>query len=516
MSHKRCPCGKSSDGWKEYKDGGYCFVCGKKEFTKDDSDTKVLERDVGPKYEYNLQNLEFRGITKDTLRRYRAYVRVDKDGNPRQVEIPYGKAINLRKWNNESPGPKYKFEGEGDHILGGSDIFPKGSAKAVTVCEGGLDGFSAFQLLGSQYPVVYVRSASSAKKECQSAHEYLNSFERIYISFDNDEAGHKATEEVCKLFDINKVFNVKIDNFNDVNEMLQAGAGDKYVKMWWNAKRFVPDGFLSSYDEIAKVLEERPPEPLATYPWPSVQKATYGIFPAQFILVKAQTKIGKTEFISHIEDHILQTTDLNIGIIHIEDTKDRVIKRFATYELGRPVHLPDSFATNEEVLDAYIKRTKRDNRVHIYSHFGSKDPAIIVDAIRYLIAVAGCRIVFLDHVSMVVSGLADEDERKVLDALGTNLATLANDLDAVIFGVSHVNDAGRTRSSRIMEQVAHVILNLERDKTADDLIERNTTKVTIEGNRLGSITGRMADLVFDPKTWRIEEKKELAQLILPI
>ena len=505
MTHRPCPKCDSSDGFKRYTDGGYCFVCGYKEFPKE----MTNEQATFPKEGYiTKEYLPWRGLTKETMVKYKAATLI-LNGEKHGVEIPYGKeSANIAKYTPDQEGPKYKFTGNPQHKLGGSDIFAKASAKAVTVCEGGVDAFSAYQMLGSQYPAVYIRSVSTAEKECKENFDYLNSFEKIYICFDNDEPGHKATQAVSRLFDLNKVYNVKLDVHNDVNDFLVKGDGDKFVKIWWNAKRFIPDGFLSSYTEIEEILNTRSPEPLAAYPWPSLQKATYGIFPSQLILIKAATKIGKTEFISHIEDHILQTSDLNIGIIHIEDTKDRVIKRFASYEIGRPVHLPDSFATNEEILDAYKKRTKRDNRVHIYSHFGSKDPSIILDAIRYLITVAGCRIVFLDHVSMVVSGLMEDDERKVLDALGTSLATMCNDLDATIVAVSHVNDNGRTRGSRIMEQVAHTIISLKREKESTNARERDTTYVTLEGNRMGATTGPCGALEFDPKTWRIKEKKD--------
>lgn len=509
MSHESCPNCSSSDGFKRYEDGGYCFSCRYKEFP----DTSKVPEEVAlheiNQSKHTKEYLPWRGLTKETLQRYGAATLIDPTGARKGVEIPFGtKAKSIARFTPDQTGPKYLFEGSPDHELGGSNVFAAGSARAVTLCEGGVDAFSAYQLLGSQYPVYYVRSASTAEKECRKAFDQLNSFERIYICFDNDTAGHNATQAVAKLFDFNKVYNVKLDKHNDVNEFLTSGDGDKFVKIWWNAKRFIPEGFISSFSEIKDLLETRSPEPLATYPWPTIQKATYGIFPAQLILVKAPTKIGKTEFISQIEDHILQTTDHNIGIIHIEDTKDRVVKRFASYEIGRPVHLPDSFAPNEDILNAYIKRTKRDNRVHIYSHFGSKDPSIIVDAIRYLITVAQCRIVFLDHVSMVVSGLQEDDERKVLDALGTNLATMVNDLDAALVCVSHVNDNGRTRGSRIFEQVAHTILSLQRDSKSIDAQERNTTFVTLEGNRIGSVTGPVGGLVFDPSTWRITESKD--------
>lgn len=376
--------------------------------------------------------------------------------------------------------------------------------------EGALDAYSIYQLLGSKYPAVGVRSASSALKECQQHREYLNSFENIYLCFDNDPPGKKAALEVAKLFDFNKVFNIIMPVVNgkreDPNDLLQQGKYKEFNSLWWNAKKFVPEGIITSHSEIWELISSRSPDPLCSYPWPTIQDMTYGLFPGQFVVIKAPTKIGKTEFISHIEYEVLTKTDYNIGVIHIEDRKDITPKRYATYQLGKTCHLPDSFITNEEIYEAYKAAVRRDNRVHIYSHFGSKDPDVILDTIRFLVTVCGCKFIFLDHITLVISGLADDDERRALDRIATSLATMTNDLDFCCVAISHVNDNGQSRGSRTIEHTAHTIISLSRNKNAEDETERNTTLVTLEGNRFCGLTGPAGRLLFNRETWRMNEE----------
>lgn len=492
----------SSDAYSEYEDGGYCFSCRTK-FKKEGGDTVIDTQ-------YNLQYTPWRNITIDTFKFFGAQTMVSNDGEPFAVRLPFGpKGYNIRYYDpSRNPNNnRYKFEGDASTaLLAGQDKFPAGCAKAITVYEGALDAYSGYQLLGSKYPSVAVRSSSSALKECQQQREYLNSFDQIYLCFDNDNPSQKATRQVAKLFDFNKVFVVKMPPDIDVNDMLMTGRAKEFNSLWWNAKRLVPEGIISANTEVWDLISTRQREALARYPWPTLQEMTYGMFAGQFIVIKAPTKIGKTEFISHIEYEVLKNTDYNIGVIHIEDRKDITPKRYATYELGRTCHLPDSFVTNEEIYEAYQRAVRRDNRVHYYSHFGSKDPEVILDTIRFLVTVCGCKFIFLDHITLVVSGLADDDERRALDRIATSLATMTNDLDFVCQAISHVNDNGQSRGSRTIEHTAHTIISLSRNKQAEDDFERNTTLVTLEGNRTSGLTGPAGRLLFDRETWRMTEQ----------
>jgi twinkle protein len=91
-----------------------------------------------------------------------------------------------------------------DSVLFGMQEFRAGG-KAITIVEGELDALAAFELTGSRYPCVSVRGASSARDDCARVLDYLSTFEKVVINFDNDEAGQKAAVEVANLFEPGKV-----------------------------------------------------------------------------------------------------------------------------------------------------------------------------------------------------------------------------------------------------------------------------------------------------------------------
>ena len=91
----------------------------------------------------------------------------------------------------------------------------------------------------------------------------------------------------------------------------------------------------------------------------------------------------------------------NIGIIHLEESKTRCIKGLVGLDLSKPVHFPDSNISIETIKEEYRKITKRDERVYLYSHFQSSDPSIVIDTIRFLVSVCGCKYIFLDHITSV-------------------------------------------------------------------------------------------------------------------
>jgi hypothetical protein len=101
--------------------------------------------------------------------------------------------------------PDKRFQTSGEWAstgLFGQHLFNTGG-KFVTVVEGEYDALAAFQLSGSQYPVVSIRNgASGALKDCKASYEWLDSFETIVICFDADEVGQKAAVEVANLVTI--------------------------------------------------------------------------------------------------------------------------------------------------------------------------------------------------------------------------------------------------------------------------------------------------------------------------
>lgn len=390
-------------------------------------------------------------------------------------------------------------------MLFGKNKFNAGSNKSITITEGAFDALAVYEMNGN-YPVVAVQSASSALKECSANLDYLNSFEEIVLCLDNDEQGEKAAKQIASLFDFNKVKKVNLTLYKDANDYLINGKIKEFRNSWFNAKRFMRDDIISSFDDIEKALLDKINKPSIAFPFTQLQNATWGARYGDVVLITAPEGIGKTEVVRAIEYDWLKKTDVNIGIIHLEESKDRSIEGLIGYELHTPVHFPDSNISISEKIKAYKNVVKRDDRLHIFTHFGSDDPNDLLGAIRFLVASCGCKAVFLDHITMVVTGRDDGDERKDLDYISTQLKMLAKELDFIMVLVSHVNDDGKTRGSRNISKIADIRIDLFRDLLSSDPDTRNTTQLTLSKNRFGSVTGPAGQLEFDFTTFTIGEK----------
>jgi twinkle protein len=453
--------------------------------------------------------VEWRGIKPKALEAYHATILCDVEGEPfathykwpeNEIQIKYHDPANSRAYQVFNPNKTGS--------LFGQDLFDKGERIAITITEGAADAIAAYQMLEHKYPCVAVHSASTAKTDCKAQFDYINSFDKIYLALDNDQQGQAATAAIAKLFDLKKIYYVDLDGYKDAHEFLEAEKEYLFRNRWWGAEVYKPKGIINGFAEVEAALKGTSTEQIAEYPFPSLNKMTYGISNGEFILVTAETGVGKTEITRALEYHVLSTTEVPLASIRIEESEKRSIEGMVGYHLKTPLHLPTSTATPEEVLAEYKKMLGgKEDRLFFYSHYGSDNPEVFLDAIRYLVTVKDCRVVVLDHISMIVSGAYQEDERKTLDYLATQLATMVNDLDFSLICISHVNDDGKTRGSRNISQVANTWIHLHRDSTdeQDDELIRNATRVNVRKNRDGAVTGAAGILFFDIDTFTVTE-----------
>lgn len=455
-----------------------------------------MSEDTSATYEY----YGHRGITASTFAFYGAKSKIDGTGAPTSIGYVYPSgATKVRSLTKKD----FKWVGETKAGLFGIDKFASGSHKFVTITEGEYDALSLYQVLHS--PCVSVRSSSSARSDCSADREWLSGFDRIYLAFDNDVAGREAVRSVAKLFDFNKVFLVKFSNRKDANEYLQAGEGDELRNIWWNAKKYVPDNVVHSFSDFEKILKEET-RPAVSYPWPFLTKMTYGIRTGETVLVTAQEKVGKTAFMHAILHHLLKETDDAIGAFFLEEPKKQLLQSLAGLEVGSPLYLPDKTRPPAAVFDTLKTVLKRDERLYVYDYFGSDNPEVLLDAIRFLVSACGCRYILLDHLTMVFSGLADQDERRAIDQFCTRLEMMVKELDFSLIMVSHVNDEGKTRGSRYPTKVSDITISLHRDLMHVVQLERNTLQVSVPFNRYCGFTGLGGYLLFDQDTYTYSER----------
>lgn len=501
ISEQHIPCDDcgSSDAKCTYEDGhSYCFSCGvytppankPKEFIS------LLQDDSNCTYEY----VPTRGLNRSSLKHYNALTKIDPEGKPVEIGFKYpNNSYKIRSFDGK------EFRTTGDISKGGlygRNCFSAGSHKYVTITEGEYDAISLYQVLGS--PVVSVQSSVTAHRDCAAERSWLNSYERIYLAFDADEPGREAAGKVAKLFDYNKVYLVKFDRWKDANDYLQHGQEEELRNIWWNSKRYLPDNVISSFSSFETILKEPIKEGIP-YPFPTLNYMTYGIRTGESVLVTAQEGVGKTEFMHALEYQLLKETKDAIGAIYLEEPKRRHLQALAGLELKKAAHLPDSGVSDIDAYRAVKAVVQEDDRLHLYSHFGSDDPDHILDTIRFLVSARSCRYILLDHITMVVSGLAGENERRALDRLSTSLEMMVKELDFALLLVSHVNDDGLTRGSRNISKIADIRVDLHRDVISPDDRTRRTTYLTVSKNRFCGRTGPAGKLLFDPYTYTLDE-----------
>jgi twinkle protein len=475
-----------------YDDGhGYCFSC---------NHYKPKDRDISDD-SYTYEYLGHRGITKETFSFYDTKTKCDEAGKPVSLGFPY-------------PNNSFKIRTlpKGFHTVGdiskaglfGRNKFGPGSNRSITITEGELDALSLYQILRT--PCVSVRSSSSAKLDCTIDRSYLNSFERIYLAFDGDEPGRAAASEVASLFDYNKVYDVRFPggDFKDANDYLRKGDEAGLRNIWWNSKKFLPDNLMSSLVEFETELL-KPVKYGISYPFPTLTSMTYGLRTGEVVLITAQSGVGKTEIMHTIQHHLLKETEDAIGAIYLEESKQRLLQAMAGIELKRPVHLPDSGCQPTEVVSAFKRVVPTDDRLYVYNHFGSDDPETILDSIRFLVTARGCRWIFFDLISLAVTGLGGEREREALEYLSARLEILTQELDFGLIMVSHENDHGQTRGSRMIEKNCHIRIQAKRDVQSPFDRSRLTTELTILKNRPTSKTGPAGMLLFDPISYTLSE-----------
>lgn len=444
-----------------------------------------------------------RGIKAETARKYKVFTGENGTYFPSFSEGEHV-GTKVRKTKDE----QYWRGKEGEFF--GQHLFPPGSAKQITVTEGEFDCMSAFEMMGSKYPVVSVLNGTgSAERDCRNNYEYLNSFQEIVFNFDNDEPGRKAAKKCAEMFTPGKVRLLALQKAKDANDYAVKGHLADYSKEWWKAPRFTPDG-LKIGSEMWDEIINRPKHFQVNYPWGPLNRMTYGLRLSEMVLIHAPTGIGKTSILKEIEYELLKNEEVKekgygVGFLHLEEPNYDTALGLMSIHSNKPYHLPDTPRDTDELREAYDAVINTD-RVVIWDHFGSNSVDAVVDKVRHMAAL-GCKYIVIDHLTIIVSDQSG-DERKQLDEISTKLKTVCMQLNVALICVIHQNRQGQVRGTAGVEQVANIVISLQRDKEDIDPWRRNVTKLVVQKNRFVGRTGPGLYLWYNEMTGRLVELSE--------
>lgn len=526
VQHEPCPSCGSSDNLARYSDGhAVCFSGGCNHYEHGNGQIgQAAQRKPMRSLEMTgvIAAIPDRRISQSTCQRYGVTVEYGTDGQIVKHHYPYHNkdtgAVTGTKVRITETKSFYATGEFNEAGLFGQQAFKTGG-KYITITEGEADALAVNEMFDGKWPVVSIRSgAAGAAKDIKANLEWLETFDNVVICFDNDKAGQEAAKSVLNLFTPNKAKNVTLPA-KDAGDMLKSNQVQAFVKEWWNAKTFRPDGIVSGLDTWDLLQEKRDVKSIP-YPWDCLNAFTYGFRPQELVTITSGSGMGKSQIMRELEYYLLKNTEDNIGILALEEDIPKTTLGIMSMEANKLLHVPEVRAgVSIEEERGYWERTFGLDKLQLLDHWGSTSEDDLLGRIRYMAKGLDCKWIILDHLSIVVSDQDNGDERKAIDSIMTNLRKLVQETGVGLFLVSHLRrpsgakahedggkiSLGELRGSAAIAQLSDIVIGLERDQQHVDPEIRNTTTVRVLKNRFVGLTGPACYLYYDKESGRMIE-----------
>ena len=506
LRHEPCPTCGSSDANSVYTDGhSYCFSC--QTYIPGEGDLHTHQMQTNVNFKGSAQRLQKRRISEAVCQFFKIY------RDEAYLRFPYfDSSGRLKGFKVKTKNKDFKYEGETTDTLFGQHLFPN-SGKRIVITEGELDAASCYQAMENWPMVSLPHGAGSAKKDIQKQIPFLQGYQEIILFFDKDEAGLRATEQVATLLPQGTVKIAHLaDPYKDASDALQNDDPDAIRRAIWDAKPYQPDGIVDGKSLLELVTTPTPPCD-HTYSLEGLQEKTHGIRFGELTTITAGTGQGKSTFCRQLATDLLESGE-RVGYIALEESNRRTALGLMSVGVGQALHLGEH---ERDVLQLAYDTTISNWNLYLYDHFGSLSPDIIYNRIEYMALGLDIRIIFLDHLSILLSGL-DGDERRMIDTTMTKLRSLVERTGISLFLVSHLRrtqtdkdhtdgakvSLGQLRGSQAISQLSDTVLALERDQQA----ENDVSTLRVLKNRYSGETGIAAQLQYDKTTCRFNETKD--------
>lgn len=509
VCHAACPACGSSDALAVYTDHTFCFRCqthtrGTSKAKPEPPPTPMIDLDMTP------WEAAFRGIDPHTLERYGIS---QHEGHVCFTYRDAGGKPVAQKFRSEAK--KIHWRGAVKDIQAfGSHLASPAHHAAVAICEGEMDAPSI--TVGTRQRVIGVsvpNGAQSAAKFVREHLEFFLQFKTVYIATDMDEAGQAAAKALVELFDTGQCKRVMFPR-KDANETLTELGGMAIQDAIHSAQELRPDGIkpASAFQGIALKPPTRSSFPCAFAFWN--QKTPF--WDNQLVVLVAGSGVGKTTFARALALGAMER-GVRVGWIGLEETCEEAIHRFVGMAAGIQLHARTSYAEltsaeQQRISDA-DKFVTASGNLELFDHFGSLDEAVILQRMAYMVRSLRCELLFLDHLTILGSGLAQDTRH--LDAMVTKIRSFIASTKCTVVAINHLNrgsskdknmeDGGvpelhDIRGSHSVVQLADTIWALGRRRG-----EQVTHSYCLKNRMLGR-QGYAGSFLFDEATQQFQEK----------
>ena len=508
-----------------FEDGGkYCNRCGYTETGGSVESTKEVRTYTAREVPLaEISQLPFMGIaerkiSKSTSEHFKVHTELSEaNGEAYAHYYPVTKSGKTVGYKKRTLPKSFTSIGDsrGAVEMFGQAVSPM-SGKRLLITGGELDALAAYQMLKSKYPQYDHAVVSLPKGENTNSIkenlDYINAFDEVLVYTDMDEVGRIAADDIAKL--VGPKAKIIKTSEKDACDMLVAGKQAEFLNAYYSAERRRPKGIiLGGSIDLARVQAASVPGYMTGFP--ECDRMLGGLRKGELTTLTAGSGIGKSTLAREL-GYRLRVQGLTIGNLFLEEKLEKTIQGYIA--IDNNVKLSDlrrdpTILTPEQWKDSY-DRLIATNWVGL-EHFGSIPTEDLLDMMRYLVYAEECDFIILDHLSMVISGQASDNERKDIDLVMTELAAFVNESGVGILNVVHLsrnknkgsfNEGGQVslndlRGSAALEQLSWNVLALERDQ--QDTARSNQSQLRILKAREEGWTG-VADICeYDQTTGRL-------------
>ena len=294
--------------------------------------------------------------------------------------------------------------------------------RMLVITEGEIDAMS-YQTVGIS--AVSMPNGVSDQEWIELDWEWLERFEKVYISTDMDGAGRDAADRLARRLGLHRTYIVTLPH-KDANECLQQGldrAG--FMKALESSAQIDLEEIKSagSYsDAVWDLYDDRHGQAGFAVPWPDLPLR---IRPGEFTVFSGYSGHGKTQLLNHLMVHLI-SNGAKVFDASLEVKPHKTIQMMVRSALAKKV--PDNRAEMDACLDWL------NGSLWFYDHVGVAQKAKITEAMAYARKRFGIDVFVID--SLFKCGISGDDlngQRTFMD----ELTSFVNDTGAHVILVSH-------------------------------------------------------------------------------
>jgi len=542
-----CPACGSNDAKQvfeeEEKYTAYCFACGEYDHDpygdkpKDYKPQPIKKSDEEIAQElYDIWKLPVidvpdRGLSASTLVHYGIRVGISEaDGEtPATLYFPYTRDREVVSYKAKLLNPKKMWSHGNQREVDpcGWDLALASGSPKLIITEGEPDMAALYQMIkkenkGGEWedlvPAVISlpHGAGGAVKDLSRiSHKAEQTFREIILAFDMDEPGQDAAKAVVK-----EVFqNAKIAHMpeKDANACLLEGRSKACVKsVLWNS--VIPKNTRIVRGSSLAKLACKKPEFGLSYPWQGLTDLTRGIRRGETIYFGAGVKMGKSELVNTLAEHIITRHNLPVFLIKPEESMAKSYNLLVGKAAGRIFHDPN-IEFDQEAWDK--AEPLIGDKALILDSYQFVDWDTLRGDIKYAVVSEGVKDVIIDPITALTNTVGVSEANEFLVGMSAELSAMAKDLNFTSYIFCHLKSpkhgepherGGQVLShqfagSRAMMRSCNLMVGMEGNKDPDLPKEQRNIRrlILLEDREFGS--SGSVDLYWDSNTGLFNEVK---------